>query len=340
MKISTVYLSLGGNCNFSCRYCMQHFGITKNIETNNDFSKIKQFLLETKPKKIVLWGGEPLLYWNKITNIVPFIREQLGRDVTINTITNGSLLTQDKVDFINEYNIGVGLSNDAFATKETRYTDVLQNEKIFNLYKQIKSKGINIVLSAKTQDLYKVWAYYDELFGEFVNVGYDVLKNFSNDHELGNFDYAEFQKTLDKMKDGFVKSVLEENFESREYLFFERYVTMLNFALQNNTENKLKCGVFETALNVDFDGNLYLCKNSDSIVGNVNDVNKAKLDFEKYKNVPSFCSGCKYMNVCDTCLCVLENEELKRESCKVNKMIYHSFYNGLEELLNMQRLKE
>lgn len=190
-----------------------------------------------------------------------------------------------------------------------------------------------MVLSAKTQDLYKIWEYYDGLFGEFVNVNYDVLKNFANDAELGNFDYEAFQLTLDRVREGFITSVLSENYTSREFLFFQRYIPMLNSALSHNIDSKLKCGVFENALNIDFKGNLYLCKNSDSVLGHITDIVSAKREFEKYKKVPTFCKGCKFMNICDTCLCVLEDEDLKRKSCRINKMIYQSFYDGLDALL-------
>ena len=44
---------------------MQRYGIQKEIFSNENFDKIKLFLEKTDVKKIMLWGGEPLMstFW-------------------------------------------------------------------------------------------------------------------------------------------------------------------------------------------------------------------------------------------------------------------------------------
>lgn len=59
MDFTTIYITLGSNCNFKCSYCMQRYGIQKEIFSNENFDKIKLFLEKTDVKKIMLWGGEP-----------------------------------------------------------------------------------------------------------------------------------------------------------------------------------------------------------------------------------------------------------------------------------------
>lgn len=334
-KFHTLCIILGSNCNFRCRYCMQHIGIKKPISNLNNFNRIKQFIIDIAPKKILLWGGEPLLYWEQFKEIVLFCRGVFS-NIEITTITNGSLLTQDKVDFINEYSVNIGLSNDAFATVETRYIDILQQPDKFALFKQIKSKGINTVVSAKTQDLYKVWKYYDDLFGEFVNVNFDILKNFKNDIVLGNFNFNRFQETMNNLQQDYVLDILHENYQGRAFLFFSPLMRLAN--RQNNIHNNnqiahLKCGTMNTVIVLDFNGNVYKCKNSDCIIGNISDLESAKKNLEKDISIPQWCKGCSYQNICDPTGCVVETEENKKDSCKINKIIYRAFYNALNTVM-------
>lgn len=335
---STVCIVLGTNCNFNCRYCMQHTGIKQPIENANNFEKIKPFIKEVKPKKILLWGGEPLLYWDKFKEVVLFVRS-IDRDINIVTITNGSLLTQEKVDFFNKYNVGIGLSNDAFATQDTRFNDVLSSKKIFNLFKQIHSKGINTVISARTQDIYKVWQYYDEKFpNEHINVNFDMLKNFTMDKFLGDFDLNKFQITLNKLKQGFVKSVLSNDFNSREFSFFLPLISLTNKQVQlpqYKTLHHLKCGTMDSVIIVDFKGNIYKCKNSNEIIGNIGNLEQAKECLESKINIPSWCLGCPYEFICDTTGCVVETDEIKRNSCVINKMVYKTFFESLDCISNI-----
>lgn len=339
LKFKTICIILGSNCNFNCRYCMQHTGIKSEIKNSDSFDAIKEFIKTQNPNKLLLWGGEPLLYWDKFIELVLFARS-VSKDMQITTITNGSLLNKDKVDFINKYNIGIGLSNDAFATLDTRYNDVLKNQGIFDLYKSIKSKGINTVISAKTQDIYKVWEYYDKLFyPEFINVSFDVLKNFTQDKVLGSFDYDKFRETMNKIKDGFVRSVINEDYNSREFLFFLNYITLAKNSDFKEGICHLKCGTMRSVIVIDFNGNIYKCKNSNDIIGHINNLEEARKNLNNLINIPAWCNDCKYKNICDTNGCVVETEDIKKENCEVNKIIYEAFYNGLDEILSILNSK-
>lgn len=323
---------------------MQHTGIKSPINSTDNFELIKDFIVRTKPKRLLLWGGEPLMYWEQFRELVMFVRSHF-KDCEVNTITNGSLLTEEKVKFINEYNVGVGISNDGYATEKTRYVDVLKNPEIFRLYSEIESKGINTVLSAKTQDVYEVWEYYDKLFAPyFVNVNFDILKNFKNDEELGNFDFDKFQITLSKLKKDFIDDVLNERYEGRAFLFFKPLLNPANHQMVSaNSENidvlyHLKCGTMTNVIVIDFHGNVYMCKNSDKIIGNIDNIENARKELYKEVKIPIWCKECPYLFICDPAGCVVENEDNKMESCKINKMIYGTFLEALKYILSIRKI--
>ena len=232
-----------------------------------------------------------------------------------------------------------------YATEKTRYVDVLKNPEIFRLYSEIESKGINTVLSAKTQDVYEVWEYYDKLFAPyFVNVNFDILKNFKNDEELGNFDFDKFQITLSKLKKDFIDDVLNERYEGRAFLFFKPLLNLANHQMVSaNSENidvlyHLKCGTMTNVIVIDFHGNVYMCKNSDKIIGNIDNIENARKELYKEVKIPIWCKECPYLFICDPAGCVVENEDNKMESCKINKMIYGTFLEALKYILSIRKI--
>lgn len=332
MNFKTIYITLGSKCNFQCSYCMQRYGIQKEISSNENFDAIKRFIENSNVEKIMLWGGEPLIYWEKILQLVPYIRN-VKPDCRINMITNGSLLTKAKVAFINEYDIGVGLSHDGEKTILTRGKDVLNAPEMMMLFKQIKSKGICCVISAVTQDIYSVWGYYDRLFPEGITVNFDMLKDFHDIKFLNSFDYEAFNNTIQKIAAEFAEAAYKEDFASREYHFFYNHVGVLNNVLKEDQRTfHLKCGVMSNAINIDLNGNILLCKNSDVVIGHINNIVLAKENFQTYIKIPEVCKKCQYYNICDPAGCVIESEQMKMKSCKVNKIVYEAFFKGIEML--------
>jgi len=107
-KVKKLKIQLGLGCNFSCSYCLQGTEIAKASATStNDanifLKKIDSWLDPEQLEKIEFWGGEPLLYWKKLEILVPALREKFP-NLKFSTISNGSLLTKEIIDQLNEWN--------------------------------------------------------------------------------------------------------------------------------------------------------------------------------------------------------------------------------------------
>lgn len=111
----TLKIQLGLSCNYACSYCSQAVQIAD--ATVSKLADVEAFLagldgwIEGAPEKIELWGGEPFLYWAKIKRLVPALAK-LFPEARFSIITNGSLLDREKLDFIANYDIAVGISHD------------------------------------------------------------------------------------------------------------------------------------------------------------------------------------------------------------------------------------
>lgn len=108
-------------CNFNCSYC--YSAGCRNSE-NLDFGKLKKcidFFIESKrsrPSRRALaisfmGGGEPMLSWETVREAIEYaetkaIAERV--DMTFRIITNGSLLSDDSMEFIIRHRIGMSIS--------------------------------------------------------------------------------------------------------------------------------------------------------------------------------------------------------------------------------------
>ena len=102
-------ISLTYNCNFNCEYCFQ--GDSSIISLNKSdigplIAFIKKKFRSTIDDKFVLvfTGGEPLLKFDLIQEIVLRLEKEIGRNYfKLRLITNGSLLDEDKCKFFAKY---------------------------------------------------------------------------------------------------------------------------------------------------------------------------------------------------------------------------------------------
>lgn len=97
------------NCNFNCVYCFQGEENKKRNITfkRDDVKKIVEFMkkkfnqYDDEKFILTLTGGEPLLKFPLIQEIVSEIEKQIGRNrLSIRLITNGSLLDEEKCRFL------------------------------------------------------------------------------------------------------------------------------------------------------------------------------------------------------------------------------------------------
>lgn len=114
--ISSVMLVVTHACNLRCRYCFvakqpEHMSYKVAKDTADWLAK--NAAASGLPPSINFFGGEPMLMWDEI--IVPlttYIRQEYGNDFQLSMTTNGTLLSDERIDFIEEHRIGLLLSID------------------------------------------------------------------------------------------------------------------------------------------------------------------------------------------------------------------------------------
>lgn len=101
-NINTLFLMLGNSCNMNCAYCLQHPLVHKPLSREVN-PEIYDFLGEvaqenTRTLHLQFYGGEPLLYFRTIREVVEEIKRR-KIPMTFGIITNGRALTDEMVRF-------------------------------------------------------------------------------------------------------------------------------------------------------------------------------------------------------------------------------------------------
>ncbi|MBI9066192.1 MAG: SPASM domain-containing protein [Salinivirgaceae bacterium] len=92
-------------CNFKCPYCYEE-GIEYEMMDTNTEKEICKYINSSQEKNvaIVWYGGEPLMAFDKIVSISNYVIK-CGKYLKTSIVTNGYLLTNEKVEILKSYNV-------------------------------------------------------------------------------------------------------------------------------------------------------------------------------------------------------------------------------------------
>lgn len=120
--IKALCLHVSHDCNLRCAYCFAatgDFGVGRKLMDAETGKKAIDFLAANSGDRVNLevdfFGGEPLMSWNAVKEIVTYARsieKQIGKKFRFTMTTNGMLLDDDKIDYLNEEMSNVVLSID------------------------------------------------------------------------------------------------------------------------------------------------------------------------------------------------------------------------------------
>ena len=123
-SLDTVLLKVASRCNLNCSYCyIYHMGddawrSQPKLMSPNVIDKVatalgEQYNFQQKPFSVVLHGGEPLLLGAKrLSALFARLREELPTSCSLNIQTNGILLTDEIIDILVRFSVGVSVSID------------------------------------------------------------------------------------------------------------------------------------------------------------------------------------------------------------------------------------
>lgn len=346
-NIKTVYLVLGHDCNFSCKYCIQNEEFractAKKTQAISDkvfeyLEEIDSFKLDSDKKiRIIFWGGEPLLYFDTIKDVVLKTNDKFQ----YGTISNGALLSQEIVDFFNEHEMFFTVSSDGPNTVQTRKVNILENKNFCHLFKQIKHRGVSSVISAYNQDFQALVRYITDKTGD-ININFDLLMpSESLPQDAFDFNWNNLMDSLIVMANKAAEDILlgEETNESK---FFVKIMNRINNGTKDpNRFINRYCEELHSAVSIDINGNILLCHNSSEKMGDtqtdpieiecshikkLEEINITKLKDCKSCFIEQYCRG--------DCKLTRESYRGIKESCELRRSVFSATFYLIDKLNN------
>lgn len=230
-KLSKITLQLTQNCNFRCKYCiysedhnnMQRKHSAKRMTWDTakkaiDFLKLHS--IDSSDVNIGLYGGEPLIEFPLIKQIVEYATEQfMGKKLTFNITTNASLLTDEIIRFFEEHDVSLMISldgperindkNRVFADGRGTFSDVAASIKRVNEVapEYAKRMSISMVMDPindfdQINDIFSELPQIegDNLQASIVDRDYDELDNVYAEDFIWKFEYHKFLAILSSYK--------------------------------------------------------------------------------------------------------------------------------------------
>ena len=351
---NTIKIILGHACNYNCSYCLQKdvgdpSERAKNIFTKELIKKLKQHLDLSKLSRIELWGGETLLYWKDIVEIMSAIDNE---SITWYLPTNGTLLKDKHAEFFKQLKgkVTIGISHDGPGHESLRGPEFLHRK--VDILKSFQKAGIsfsfNVVISTSNYDLFKIDRYFQTFlqvnnFDTYVPLVFELGRTYetgacaTENHVITKEQIPEYRSILKTyLKQHAIEYKKNTNgWEVGNLLpsglfHFGNGVIPYTKSLYRPNENRhySNCGTDNPHLiTLDMNGNLRTCQNTSDeyIYGTIEHINKARMQNVDYEK-DDFCKDCNVLRLCNQSCPI----QLPFETFLINHTIENAHYNEIQ----------
>ena len=322
-QIQLLKIQLGLSCNYSCDYCSQKFVERMPETTKKDIDSFMEKLnvlefSEEKGLKIEFWGGEPLVYWKTLKPLVDAMNDKFAdwkKKPLYSMITNGSILTDEIIDWLMMNNFSVSISHDGpgqHVRGPDPFDDPEKKKTILGFYRMMsrlkRDISFNPMMNSKNKSRKAIHDWFIELTGDpNVKLGEGGIVDAYDEEGITN--------SLTSLK---------EHFEYRQMAFGDFYRSPLNFVGQHQKINAFmndvlshknskylgqKCGMDdEHVLAIDLRGNVMTCQNVSPLEvskngeshhgGTLDDYDNVEIKTSTHWSNRKECSGCPVLHLC------------------------------------------
>lgn len=336
--INDVVFQVTQQCNFSCRYCL--YANDTHVERNHanremswkiaketvDF--IYKHSSDSQSISMSFYGGEPLLNFSLICNIVNYANSLFfSKKVNYSMTVNGSLLTNEIVDFLIKHNFNISVSLDGPKKLQNKHRRFLSSgegtyDSVVRNLRRIKKN--NILYFEQNVDFLPV-IMDDEDYREVVNFfesnGIDMSKVSPLKANLSGIDYF-------LSNNGINNSDLYSSDESNALINQGNEKHLFEIYNQKSYIPKVwhhggQCVLGVRRLFVDVNGLFFPCEkiteDKTMSIGNINEGFNTEKILE-YLNVGDLsadrCKSCWAMRFCEVCVALCNDLDEKKISKK------------------------
>ena len=354
--IQSVTIVLTKKCNLACEYCYESDLKNNKFITDKTVDNLVEFLEVYGDYKngvnIVFFGGEPLLFPEKIKCIIEkFNRSKLKHIISYSLTTNGTIFNEKVEQLLSDNKITVTISFDGTKKAQNKYRKTKDNKEtsdiLFENYlKFTDSLGykpvLRVTITEKNIHINEIAETVAKMKGQ--NVVTNIVSTNNLNHQLNKKWLAKFDENIEDYINNFQKDKVEVYFNS-----FMKYKNIIN-------QQTRYCGEGVTSICIDEKGNIFSCHrmigDEKYKFGNINISTQKEIMYmmKNYvKNTSIFqYDECRYCWAAKICLggCRHENEKLSSNEEYLKALCKHrrreieisvSYY--IEEILKSACIK-
>ncbi|MCS6924438.1 MAG: quinohemoprotein amine dehydrogenase maturation protein [Candidatus Binatia bacterium] len=277
VPLTSLVLNVANKCNLHCTYCYEpeeaKYGpAARQMDLETAQASI-DFLLRRAGKSrevhVVFFGGEALLNFKLMRQIVDYAQEKAhacGKTVDFSLTTNGTLLTDEIIDFFQAHRFGLTISIDgprdlhdsrrSFLTArgERRGSYEVIVPRIRRLFERYTARPVvaRVTLTKGTVHIMRIYEHLTEL--GFFEVGFAPVT--AKRGAVYGLEPVDLRSVLDGFRElgaYYVARALRN-----QYTGFANLSTLLT-DIHQGTNKLFPCGAGIGLLDVDGNGDVYLC---------------------------------------------------------------------------------
>lgn len=355
------------SCNIRCKYCI-YSGNYSNQRTHNlDFmdsdtakKAVKTYLEKFRERKykkpldnplIAFYGGESLLNFKLLQEIVYYSKEVYQNRIWYSTTTNATLLTDEKIDFLakHQFILSISLNGNkeehdrlrVFSDGTGTYDIIIKNlSRIREMYPQYFKEYCQLLLTIDTgTDLHKMRDFFKEhtsILPKIARIS-QVGASFTDWYDRYSIeDRNRFLTSLDELREIYKQQLLSPDGETEQFLNILFNIPI--FGILNRSRNipfekrrpsflpYTGACVPGEKIAVDAKGKLHVCEriNQSRPIGDIeNWLNITQISdmLNSYlSKVAKSCINCPIQSICELCYpgVIDENGEFDKKNMTPN----------------------
>lgn len=286
-NVKAICLNVAHTCNLSCEYCFAKGGKYHGpdaIMTTETAKKAIDFLIENSGNHYNLdvdfFGGEPLMNWDVVTETVDYARnleEKYNKHFNFTLTTNGMLLDDDKIEYLNENMKNVVLSLDGRREIHDEFRKTIGGKGSFDT---VVPKFQNFVSKRGDKEYYMRGTYtannldFTKDVKTYLDLGFKrtslepVVGNSKSDYALKEEDLPVLFEEYEKLADMMIDAIDNNN----KFIFYHYMIDLENGPCAHKRISG--CGSGTEYMAITPSGELYPCHqfvgNDDFIIGDIN----------------------------------------------------------------------
>lgn len=255
------------------------------------------------------FGGEPFIRFGLIRDITNYIQEKAhdqNKKVQIGITTNGTILTQEIIDFIRENNIDLCFSIDGPPDVHDRNRIFINGKGSSGVIASNLKRALNTLSSVQVNTVYgpDTLAYLPSSVKYLFELGAVVIHlNPNINADWGPEDLTRFSQIYSQIGEYYIR-----NFRAGKEIAINLIDSKIILFLKGGYADEDICSMGEGELGFAPSGNIYPCErligedvNSLLCLGNIHsglDIERQKSIISQRGNVNSECRSCNFSRYC------------------------------------------